>query len=65
MVRGHMCLRMMSRSLAFRRKKAWAFFLLPALTLFVYLPPVFKQLTHNRLELQKFLVQASLAWIWV
>lgn len=47
------------------RKKAWAFFLLPALTLFVYLPPVFKQLTHNRLELQKFLVQASLAWIWV
>lgn len=47
------------------RKKAWAFFLLPALTLLVYLPPVFKQLTHNRLELQKFLVQASLAWIWV
>ncbi len=47
------------------RRRAWMVFLLPAATLVVYYPAVFKQLTQNRLGLQKWFVRASFLWILV
>lgn len=45
------------------RDKVYIVWLLPAVTLVVYYPPLFIALTRHRLWLQKLLVQFSRAWI--